>query len=102
MVANPDTAGVSGSWLAMSTVASGKSLVTMVHLKAFTGSSIAFAIQSDEAAHGSPTTRATHNFSAAGASLITTAGPITPDTDYRVVISGTFTSASALVAVAIK
>lgn len=102
MVANPDTTGASSAWQVLGVTAAGKSMVSAVFLKSFTGTSIAYAIRSDETAHASPTTRATHNFTAAGASLITVAGPITPDTDYQVVVSGTFTSAAALVVVAIK
>jgi hypothetical protein len=101
MVANPDTGAVDGDWLTMSTVSATQTLVTGVFLSAFTGTDIEFAIQSDEAAHASPTERAAHAFTAAGSSIIRTAGPITPDSHYRVSITGTFTSAAALVVMAI-
>lgn len=102
MVANPDTGGASSAWQVMGTVAAGKSMVSAVFLQSFTGTNVIYTINSDETAHGSVTPRAVHTLTAAGASLISVAGPISPDTDYQVVVSGTFTSASAIVVVAIK
>jgi hypothetical protein len=102
MVANPDTTGASSAWQVLGVTASGQSMVSAVFLKTFVGTNAIFTINSDETAHGSVTSRAVHTLTAAGASLITVAGLISPDTDYQVVVSGPFTSASALVVVAIK
>lgn len=100
MVANPLTAPAAGPWYALGTVSGAQRVVTAVFLTAFTGTLINFVVQVDEAAHASPATLVTHTFSAVGTSMQINAGPVSPETDYRVNVTGTFSSAAALVVVA--
>ena len=105
MVLNPDTGAVDGAWLGMGVPGpTTGTVVSAAQLVAFAGSTISLKIQSDAAAHLTPTDLMTHTFTgvdeaALNASLLFTPSAGVGDTDFRVSVTGTFTSAAYMVVV---
>lgn len=98
---NPDTGAVTGSEIDMPGGGSGKALNAAVHLIGFTGTTITFNIESDEAGFPSPITRISLGpFTQTGSGYGSFKTPLS-DTKVRVDVVGTFTSATFLISAGI-
>jgi len=101
-VAAPDTGPVTGAEVQLSTVVAPNVLRSFVWLQAFTGTSITLEIESDTTGFPSTVSRITHGpFTIPTAEIKEFVGGITPDDFYRVVTTGTFTSATFIVAASV-
>ncbi len=97
-----DAGPVTGDGVQLSTVGPGQALYAVVFLVAFTGDDITFSIETDAAGFAAPVERIDlGTFNAPGAALGSFDTEITPDNHARVVTSGTFTSATFVVAAAV-